>query len=105
MTQYIFMNHRVREKKPSGPVIVCQDDYSNLDNTPRQRESNEFELWHHGEKIGRVVFKPAGLAACKTHDVHAWVELDDLVIVAAPEDRKPKKPVAMSKRANSKVRA
>jgi hypothetical protein len=104
MTQYIFMNHRIREKKPRGPVIVAQDDFSAIDNTPRQRESNEFELWHHGEKIGRVVFEPKGLGACKTHEVRAWVELDDLVVVASKEDRKPEKPVAMSKRANSKVR-
>lgn len=104
MTQYIFMNHRIRDSKPKGPVIVAQDDFT-LDNTARQRESNEFQLWHHGQKIGRVVFDPKGLAECKTHDVHAWVELDDLVIVSAPEDRNPEKPVAAAKRANRKVRA
>lgn len=103
MTQYIFMNHRIRDKKPKGPVIVAQDDFT-LDNTARQRESNEFELWHHGTKIGRVVFDPKGLAECKTHEVRAWVELDDLVIVSTPEDRKPEKPVAAAKRANRKVR-
>ena len=104
MTQFLFMNHRVRDSKPKGPVIVCQDDYS-LDNTPRQRESNEFEIWHHGEKIGRVVFDPKGLADCKTHDVKAWVELDDIVIVSDAKGRRPEKPIATAKRANRRVRA
>jgi hypothetical protein len=104
MTQFLFMNHRIRDKKPSGPVIVAQDDFV-LDNTPRQREANEFEFWHHGEKIGRVVFDPKGLTECKTHDVRAWVEFDDLVIVSTPDEQKPKKPAATAKRANRKVRA
>lgn len=104
MTQFIFMNHRIRDKKPAGPVIVVQDDFT-LDNKPRQRESNEFELWHHGEKIGRVVFEPKGLAECKTHEVHAWVELDDIVVISSKEDRKPKKPVASEKKPNKKVKA
>ena len=104
MTQLLFMNHRIREKKPRGPVIVCQDDFT-LDNTPQQRESNEFQLWHHGEMIGRVVFDPKGLVECKTHEVRAWVELDDVVTVSSAEDRKPAKPVATAKGANRRVRA
>jgi hypothetical protein len=101
MTQYIYMNHRIRERKPSGPVIVAQDD---LYGSPRVREADEFDLWFHGEHIGRVVFEPAGLDACETHDVKAWVELDDLVVVAYPKDYVPK-PVAAEKKPNSKVAA
>lgn len=94
MTQFVYMNERIRAKKPTKPVIVAQDDLRG----PRVRESNEFELWHHGEKIGRVVFDPKGLDACDTHDVKAWVELDDMVTVTSKEDRKPVKPVAAEKK-------
>lgn len=100
MSQYIYMNHRIREKKPSGPVIVAQDELLGL---PRIRESNEFDLWIHGYKLGRVVFKPEGLAACETHEVRAWVELDDLVQIVDPRDMKPEVPRASAKKPNRKV--
>lgn len=96
MTQYLFMNEKIREKKPSGPVIVAQDDFSGA---VRQRNADEFEFWHGGEKIGRVVFKREGLPECETHEVRAWVELDDTVIVVDPRDRKP----ASAKTPNRKV--
>lgn len=98
MSQYIYMNHRIREKKPSGPVIVAQDDVFD-----RVREANEFELWFHGQKLGCVVFKPEGLAACETHEVRAWVELDDLVQIVDPRDVKPEAPRASAKKPNRKV--
>lgn len=101
MTQFIYMNERIREKSPRKPVIVAQDD---LYGTARVREANAFDLWHHGEKIGRVVFDPKGLAACETHDVKAWIEFDDLVTVARKEDRKPAKPVASEKKPGRAVR-
>ena len=97
MSQYIYMNHRIREKKPKVPVIVTRDG-------PRQREANEFELWFHGYKLGRVVFKPEGLAACETHEVRAWVELDDLVQIVDPREVKPEAPRASAKKPNSKVK-
>jgi hypothetical protein len=99
MTQYIFMNDRIKQRKPNGPVIVAQDDLHEV----KTRESNEFELWHHGDKIGRIVFDPKGLKACKTHDVKAWVELDDLVTVSSAEDRKPRKPIAAEKKPGRSV--
>lgn len=97
MTQFVFMNERIRQKAPRKPVIVVQDE------TGAPRESNSFDLWHHGDKIGRVVFSPKGLAACKTHDVKAWIELDDLVTISSAEDRKPAKPRASEKKPGKPV--
>ena len=101
--QYLYMNHRIRQAKPKKPVIVAQDDLMVSGGEPRTRESNEFDLWHHGEKIGRVVFEPKGLAACDTHEVKAWVELIDTVIVARKED-KVSKPRASAKLPGATVR-
>lgn len=102
MTQYVFMNHRIREKKPSGPVIVVQDELTA--DGPRQRESNSFDIWYHGDKIGRIVFDLKLLQAVDSHEVKAWVEFDDLVILSSPEDRKPRKPIAAEKTPNKPVR-
>ena len=102
MSQYIYMNHLIRQLEPKGPVIVAQDEITS--DGPRQREANEFELWFHGYKLGRVVFKPEGLAACETHEVRAWVELDDLVQIVDPRDVKPEAPRASAKKPNSKVK-
>lgn len=100
MTQYMFMNHRIKMKKPDGPVIVAQDDFLG---EPRQREANRFDLWHHGEKIGSVVFTGELLAACDTHEVRAWIELDDHVFVTAPDEAAPKAPVAAEKKPNAVI--
>lgn len=92
MTQFVFMNHRIREKKPSGPVIVVQQDGA-------QRESNDFVLMFRGQPIGRVVFPGHPLDAVETHEVRAWVELeDDVMVVDAAAVASPKKP-------NRKVKA
>lgn len=93
MTQYLFMNEQIREEQPDRPVIVLQDSKG------RQRESNEFELFHEGRRIGRIVFDRAGLPECSTHDVVAWVELDDRVRIAPPQplpeaaEKKPNNPI------------
>ena len=83
--QYVYMNEQIRKEKPSRPVIVAQDDI--LGHT-QVREANEFELWYKGQKIGRVKYDSAMLAACETHEVKAWVELDDLVQIVDPRDVK-----------------
>jgi hypothetical protein len=101
------MNHRVRQANPNGPVIVVQDQRG------KQVESNGFDLFFDGFKIGRVVFDPKGLAACKTHDVRAWVELEKNVEVV-PDPVAAEKPLpfaekplvkkaATAKRPNSQV--
>jgi hypothetical protein len=87
MTQYIYMNERVRDPKTKGPVIVVQDDIHSSCNV---RESNEFEIRFHGQSIGRVKFDPKGLAACATHEVRAWVEFDDDVEVVNVAKAAPK---------------
>jgi hypothetical protein len=103
MSQFVYMNHRIKDKNPKGPVIVAQDDLAG----PRVREANEFELWFHGTRIGFVRYVPTGLEACETHDVKAWVELDDLVQIVDPKSMdtyvKPA-PVATAKRPGRKVK-
>jgi hypothetical protein len=83
------MNHRIRDPKTKGPVIVAQQP----DGT---REANEFEIIFRGQPIGRVKFDRAGLPACETHDVRAWVEFEDdvdLVAVATAKAKRPNKKV------------
>lgn len=72
MTQYIYMNERIRQARPRKPVIVCQRT-----NPVQKMESNCFVLLLGGRTIGRIVFKPEGLPQCDTHEVKAWIELDD----------------------------
>lgn len=79
------MNHRIRQNPPGGPVVVCQAPEDT-------REANEFEIFFRGEPIGRVKFDPAGLAACETHDVKAWIELEDDVEVLVAARAKAKRP-------------
>lgn len=90
----IFMNECVRQKKPERPVIVFQEDGA-------QREANEFELWFCGQRIGRVVYDAKLLQACDTHEVKAWVELDDDVEVV---DHQPRRGEANAKRPNEPVK-
>jgi hypothetical protein len=72
--KFIYMNHRIKKPRPDGPVIVCQEP-------TLTREANAFALVVDGRRIGSVRFRPVGLAACPTHDVKAWVELEDFVQV------------------------
>lgn len=97
MTQFVFMNERIRQKAPRKPVIVCQAK----DGT--KREANEFALTYKGCVIGRVVYDRKGLPECDTHEVKAWVEFysDDVAVV---DDREPSKPTAREKKPNRSVR-
>jgi hypothetical protein len=91
--KYVYMNHRIRDPKTKGPVIVVQAP----DET---REANEFEIIFRGQPIGRVKFDAHGLAACETHDVRAWVEFEDdveLHVIAKATAKKPRKKVKVSK--------
>lgn len=74
--KFVFMNHRIRQPRPSGPVIVCQSNVGT-------EEANHFDLMLNGVKIGSVRYSGRGLKACETHHVRAWVELDDSVTVEA----------------------
>ena len=77
---HIFMNERIRQKKPTKPVIVCQAPGG------EQREANRFNIYLGDGEIllGSVVFEPKGLAECETHEVKAWVELDPRVVTVRP---------------------
>jgi hypothetical protein len=92
--QFIFMNERIRSKNPKKPVIVCQAEGGT-------REANEFTLRIGDVVIGRVVYSKDGLDVCDTHEVKAWVELNDNVDVVAG---RVERPVAQAKGPNQKVR-
>lgn len=97
--QYVFMNHRIRMKKPDGPVIVCLDGKSG-----GSLESNNFVLRIGGVEIGRVVFDPKGLDACTTHQVTAWVELNDDVDVWFKDFDKVVRKAAVEKKPNQGIK-
>jgi hypothetical protein len=66
--RYIYMNHRIREPKPSGPVIAVQTG-------KRVRSTNRVQLVHQGAVIGEVRFEPNGLRSAPSHHVRAFVEI------------------------------
>lgn len=103
MTQYIYMNEQIREETPERPVIVVQSD--SRTGLPAVREANLFDLWHDGVFIGSVKFSFEGLSACKTHDVKAWVEVSDDVVISTRDatSSKPALPVASAKLPNTPI--
>lgn len=109
--KYLFMNEQIRKAKPSRPVIVCQEELTS--DGPTQREANEFEIWAAGHFVGRIKFDRDGLEACETHEVKAWIELNDYVRVIDPtvggtvyneKDDGQLCGVATAKRPNEKVK-
>lgn len=68
MKRFIYMNERIREPKPSGPVIVVQTG-------KRLRNTNRAQLVVGGVVIGEVRFEEGGLKAAPRHHVRAFVEL------------------------------
>jgi hypothetical protein len=97
---YVYMNHRIKQKKPDGPVIVSQDEQTIV-------EANSFEITVGDQVIGYVVFDEKGLPACETHDVKAWLELNNSVVLrpigkCIVTPLKPK-PVAEPKKPNNVV--
>lgn len=96
--KYVYMNHRIKQKNPRKPVIVCQGDDAT-------REANEFLFYSDtGEYLGRVVFDRKGLKSCETHEVKAWVELESNVQVIVPGEIVRHMPVAYAKEPNKKVK-
>ena len=100
--KYVYMNHRIREKKPSGPVIVCQTE---RDDVSLSEEGNAFAIYYKGERLGSVIFEPKGLPQCETHDVKAWVEFHDAVdVLRMDTDEARGLPKASAKLPNAKVK-
>ena len=58
--RYVYMNHRIREKRPSGPVIVVQSG-------ERFRRLNCVQLVHDGMVVGELRFRPGGLKGARHH--------------------------------------
>ena len=72
--RYIFMNHRIRDKKPDGPVIVTQSD----GRTKTQVHANQVAIKDNaGNILARVVFEDVPNRHIKTHEVRAWIEVYD----------------------------
>jgi hypothetical protein len=70
---FVYMNHRIREKKPRGPVIVVQRG-----NGSGKVEGNMVVI--NGPCVVR--FDPRGLPIAEEHHVTAWIEADlsDVVV-------------------------
>lgn len=77
MMRFVYMNHRIRERVPSGPVIAVQTGQ-------RVRNTNRVQLVHGGVVVGEVRFNPKGLRAAKNHQVRAFVEIFDTVELKYP---------------------
>ena len=99
--KYAYMNHRIRMKKPDGPVIVVQEETETV-------EANRFEIIVGGQIVGHVLYDPKGLDACETHEVKAWLEFSEAVtlrpigkLTITPHEAKP---VAAEKKPNEKVK-
>jgi hypothetical protein len=80
--KYLYMNERIRQKRPRKPVIVCQNEDGS------KVESNLFCIRVPGLNmvIGTIEFDPKGLDVCKTHDVKAWVEFHDAIEIIPMRD-------------------
>lgn len=73
MKTIIFVNHRIKQKKPNGPVITAQSG-------ERILEGNTVEIFHDGKVIARVVYDPSRKPS-KTHNVVAFVETNKRIRV------------------------
>lgn len=71
MKVFLFMNSRIRQKRPRGPVIVAQHSDG------RTVEGNMVVI--NGPSVVR--FDPRGLPICETHNVTAWIEADSKDVV------------------------
>lgn len=77
MKRFIYMNERIRQKKPRGPVIAVQMGAV-------VRNTNRVQLVHDGVVVGEVRFDPAGLKAAANHHVRAFVEVSEHVHLKFP---------------------
>lgn len=68
---FIHMNHRIRDKRPRGPVIRVQC----VDN--RFKEGNTVVI--NGPSVVR--FDPRGCPFTPEHHVTAWIEADEADVV------------------------
>lgn len=73
---FIFMNHRIRQKRPGGPVIRVQGS-GHSDPRHNFREGDMVVI--NGPSIVR--FDPRGLPFAGEHHVTAWIEADDRDVV------------------------
>lgn len=74
MKLFIYMNHRIRQQKPKGPVIVVRRGPG----ADERVEGNMVII--NGPSVLR--FDPRGLPIADEHHVTAWIEADarDVVV-------------------------
>lgn len=72
MKVFIFMNEKIRQRNPRGPVIRVQSEDG-------YRESNTVTI--RGPSVVR--FDPRGLPVAQEHHVTAWIEADAADVVCA----------------------
>lgn len=71
---FIYMNEKIRQRRPNGPVIVVQQG----NNPAHKVECNLVVI--NGPSVVR--FDPRGLPLAAEHHVTAWIEADarDVVV-------------------------
>ena len=74
MKKKIFINHRIAQAKPDGPVIV-------VETRRKQQEGNRVDIIDRGKVVASIVFN-SNADPSKTHSVRAWVETNKRVIVS-----------------------
>lgn len=73
MKVFIYMNEKIRQRRPNGPVIVVQHG----DNPARKVAGNLVVI--NGPSVVR--FDPRGLPLAAEHHVTAWIEADSRDVV------------------------
>lgn len=69
MTTFIYMNDRIKQKRPRKPVIKADNQH-----TGREAEANCFDVTVSGALVARVIYDPKRNPS-QTHHVKAWVEV------------------------------
>jgi hypothetical protein len=80
MSRYVYMNERIRQPKPAGPVIAVQTG-------KRVRNTNRVQVVHGGVVVCEIRYAAGGLSTAPGHHVRAFVALADHVELRYPRAR------------------
>jgi hypothetical protein len=75
MKKKIFINHRIAQAAPDGPVIV-------VETRKKQQEGNRVDIMEKGKVVASIIFD-ADADPSRTHLVRAWVETNNRVVIKA----------------------
>ena len=73
MKKKIFINHRISQAQPDGPVII-------VETCKNQQEGNRVDILEKGKVVASIIFD-ANADPSKTHLVRAWVETNNRVVI------------------------